>query len=197
MKRARSRAEPRRDGAAAAAAGDTSDGKLIRQTLRRAFRRWGLPELAGGIRVEYSGRLRRSLALCYADDRLIRLDPVLRRPENRELLREIVLHEAAHVAVWERHGDGAKPHGPEWAALVDAVGYLPRLDFRVTRTRRGSDGRRLPPLVYEHRCDECGLSRLSSTPDKGWRCTRCVERGRPGRLRIRSRPARVVRRRRR
>lgn len=168
------------------------DQALIKETLRRAFRRWGLPELARDVRVEYSRRLRRSLALCYADERLIRLDPVLGRPENRELLREIVLHEAAHVAAWEIHGDDAKPHGPEWAALVDAIGYLPRLDFRVNRPRRGTDGRRLPAVVYEHSCPECGMSRLSSTPDRRWRCSRCAEKGLPGRLRIRQRAASAV-----
>lgn len=169
---------------------------LIALTLRRSFRAWRLPGLATEVRVEYSRRLRRSLALCYEDRLLIRLHTSLARPANAELLREIVCHEAAHIAARKLHGRSVPPHGPEWAALVDRMGYLPRLDFRTPAERRGIDGRRLPPVVFEHACDACRVVRVSSTPDRRWRCARCIAVGRSGRLSIRPRrpvPGRVRR----
>jgi len=159
----------------------------IRTTLRRSFRAWGLPGLAREVRVEYSRRLRRSLALCYEDRLLIRLHVALARPANAELLREIVCHEAAHIAARTLHGRDVPPHGSEWAALVDRMGYLPRLDFRTPAERRGRDGRRLPPVVFEHACESCRVARVSSTPDRRWRCARCISLGRSGRLSIRPR----------
>ncbi len=160
---------------------------IIRETIRRAFRAWGLPGLARDVRVEYSRRLRRSLALCYEDRLLIRLHIALARPANVELLREIVCHEAAHIAAGRLHGRRVSPHGSEWAALVDRMGYLPRLDFRTPAERRGRDGRRLPPVVFEHACESCRIVRVSSTPDRRWRCARCITLGRSGRLSIRPR----------
>jgi predicted SprT family Zn-dependent metalloprotease len=162
-------------------------GPLIAATLRRSFRAWGLPGLAREVRFEYSRRLRRSLALCYEDRLLIRLHISLARPANGELLREIVCHEAAHIAARKLYGRNVPPHGPEWSALVDRMGYLPRLDFRTPHERRGRDGRRLPPVVFEHACDSCRVVRVSSTPDRRWRCARCISVGRSGRLEIRSR----------
>lgn len=160
---------------------------IIRATLSRSFRAWGLPGLAREVRVEYSRRLRRSLALCYEDRMLIRLHIALARPANAELLREIVCHEAAHIAARKLHGRDVPPHGSEWATLVDRMGYLPRLDFRTPAARRGRDGRRLPPVVFEHACDSCRVVRVSSTPDRRWRCARCIALGHSGRLSIRAR----------
>lgn len=36
---------------------------------------------------------------------------------------ETIAHEVAHCLAWYVHGNGVKPHGPEWKSLMSALGY--------------------------------------------------------------------------
>ncbi len=89
-------------------------------------RTWSLPTLAERARLETSSRLRTSLGRCYPSTGRIRIHPALLE-EPEELLREVVCHEAAHVAVYLRHGKHTRPHGPEWVELMTAAGFAPRV----------------------------------------------------------------------
>ena len=119
------------------------------------------------------------------------LHPFLAKPENSTLLREVVCHEAAHIAAPIKAGRRIRPHGPEWQALVRECGYKPRVrlqvpDFFAQRQARRNGGNR--EAVYEHRCPVCQTQRLASRPQRRWRCADCVDAGLDGKLTITSVP---------
>ena len=89
---------------------------------------WNLPALPESVRVEFSPRIRRSLGRCHSRKGIIRLNPALLsvgpdgKDDHEALLREVLCHEAAHVAAYLLHG-AVRPHGPEWGGLMRAAGY--------------------------------------------------------------------------
>lgn len=172
---------------------------------------WGDAGLADAVAVSFSPRLRRSLGRCRPAAGRITLRADLRDgPEAR--LAEVLCHEAAHVAVHRRHGRAARPHGPEWRALVEAAGYEPRrlgADPPPDRARAGSPAgpaaaepagsRPTPPAAarrnpaaryrYEHRCPVCHTARWARRPVRAWRCAECLDAGLAGELLITRGPA--------
>src|SRR5678815_4851567 len=85
---------------------------------------WNVTRLIDLTRITFSERLQRSLGRCTPATGRVSLASRLRRG-SRDRLLETLCHEIAHVAVYQLHGSAARPHGPEWAALVRAVGYEP------------------------------------------------------------------------
>jgi len=150
--------------------------------LRDWERVWALPGLATRITVKVSPRLRRALGRCYPERALIRL--AARAVEGDiQTFREVLCHEAAHLAAHLRHGRAARAHGPEWRGLVEAVGHDPCASLavavappRAPRTARC--------LAWAHRCPVCQSVRLAARPVRRWRCRACVEAGLDGRLEI-------------
>jgi len=155
----------------------------------RWAKRWRTPGLSRRLVVEYSPRLRQSLARSLPSRRLIRLNPVLRLPENEALLPEVLCHEAAHVAVFELHGPRCRPHGPEWSRLVKMAGFTPTLHLAIDAESRGAVAPSTSASRYEHRCPVCQMVRYARRPVPGWRCADCVAAGLDGHLLITRRPA--------
>jgi predicted metal-dependent hydrolase len=87
---------------------------------------WDVPELPARVRIAFSSRLRSSLGRCAPSAGLIRLNPGL-LDGPIEALREVVCHEAAHVATWLLHGRRARAHGREFKELMLAAGYEARV----------------------------------------------------------------------
>lgn len=155
----------------------------LQRRLDRWLARWGTPALASSLRIEFSPRLRRAFGRCYQDERLIRLTPSLLDTQSH-LLAEILCHEAAHAAVYERHGAVAKPHGEEWEEMMRLAGFEPRVRIPVVvrnTTREAASDR----VVYLHRCPVCDLSRHAARPMHSWRCRTCVGTKSQGQLVIR------------
>lgn len=76
-------------------------------------------EVRCDLRGRSAGQLRR-----YADGRLViryNLGMALLQPQA--FVRETVPHEVAHAVVWVCHGEGAKPHGTEWRAVMRHFGF--------------------------------------------------------------------------
>ncbi len=140
---------------------------------------WGLPELASYLDIKFSNRLRSSLGRARVDIRRVRLNPHLIK-NDESLLDEVLCHELAHIAVYERFGTTVKPHGPEWADLVRMAGYEPRLRIEVSNVTSQGSGKR-----YEHLCPACQALRYAKRPMTRWRCKRCVSSGLEGELMIR------------
>jgi len=158
-------------------------GRVIRET----FERWHLPQnLAESVTVEFSQRLRSSLGVCYPKRLLIRLHPFLAQPENTDLLREVLCHEAAHIGAEVRAGRRVQPHGPEWRDLVRQCGYEPKRRIRVPSFPRAWQS--TTSNLYEHRCPVCQTVRRFSRPQPRWKCADCIEAGLDGTLVITSRP---------
>ena len=144
---------------------------------------WGISDLAGRVRVEPGRRLRRSLGRCRPVSGQIQLLPALFEPENIELLREVVCHEAAHAAAHLLHGR-VRPHGREWKALMIAAGYEPRTRMDPRQLSGELQARMQPSIRYRHTCTLCGATRMAGRRVANWRCRRCRERGLEGRLRV-------------
>ena len=75
-----------------------------------------------------------------------------------ERVRDTVLHEYAHLFVFERWGYGAKPHGPEWRDAVQLLGLEPE----VTHAYSGRKARRKRRLIC--RCEKCSAIIRRSRP---------------------------------
>ena len=89
----------------------------------------------------------------------------------------MICHEAAHFVVWRRHGQAARPHGPEWAALVKLAGFEPK----AARVRCGL--RKATPVtayVFRHICPVCHFSRRAARRMTRWRCPECRALGLDG-----------------
>ncbi|MFN2426068.1 MAG: SprT-like domain-containing protein [Candidatus Binatia bacterium] len=164
----------------------------LQRRLDRWLHRWGTPSLAATLRIEYLPRLRRAFGRCYQDERLIRLTPSLRDTQSH-LLAEILCHEAAHAAVYERHGASAKPHGSEWEEMMRMAGFEPRVRIPVVVQSLPRDGAK-DRAVYLHHCPVCDLSRQAARPMRTWRCRTCVSSRRQGQLVIRRETGRGTRR---
>jgi len=94
-------------------------------------------------------------------------------------LREIISHEAAHVVVWDRSGGAARPHGPEWAALMRTAGFRPR----ATLVRCGHRcGIRQHRARIRHFCPVCHFSIFAKRRMPRWRCPECRAVGLEGGL---------------
>lgn len=148
---------------------------------------WSVPELPENVRIVFSQRLTSALGRCTPRSGSIRLNPgLLDAPP--ESLREVVCHEAAHVAAWLVHGRCTRPHGREWRNLMRLAGYEPRV-----RWAEGSVPlavrRRRPAVVYIHACPVCGANWAAKRRVSQWRCAACVDAGLDGRLVIASRRA--------
>lgn len=152
-------------------------------------RRWRARGLANRLVIEYSSRLRQSLARSLPSRHVIRLNPVLQRPQNVPLLPEVLCHEAAHVAVFELHGPRCRPHGPEWSRLVTMAGFTPTSRLAIDAEPRKKDAPSSPASRYVHRCPVCQMVRYARRPVPAWRCADCVAAGLDGHLLITRHPA--------
>jgi predicted SprT family Zn-dependent metalloprotease len=157
-------------------------GRSVRGALARFGELWALPEFSRRVEVSFSRRLQSRVGRAVPPPGTVTIHAALANAP-RALLHEVLCHEAAHVAVFRLHGPDARPHGPEWAALVCRAGYQP-----VTKLRVELPGLSLPRRAvsrYEHLCPLCQVVRIASRPIPRWRCQACVEVGLPGELEIR------------
>ncbi len=151
--------------------------------LARLARLWGVSGLPERSRIEFSSRLRRSLGLCYPQRDLIRLNPVLLKSGNRDILDETLAHEAAHLVVYWRHGRRVRPHGRQWKELMRLAGLPARATILHSKIKA------LPPVrrtryLYRHRCQDCGNIFNAGRTDGRWRCSSCLRWGRGGVLKV-------------
>lgn len=114
---------------------------------------WGAP--ATGLRAVWNRRLRTSAGRAFWKKGRIELNPRLlaRHPEQ---IPAVLAHEAAHVAAFRLHGPRIRPHGPEWAGLLQAVGQptdaCHHLPVRRAQRRR---------YLYLRVCEPCGQRRIA------------------------------------
>jgi SprT protein len=146
---------------------------------------WGVRGLEKRVQVEVSSRLSASLARYYATQGVIRIASSVVLSGAGPILREVLGHEAAHLAVHLLHGDRAKPHGPEWISLMQMAGLEPRLRIPIAEIRESAPSHRVRTVRWEHRCPVCHVRRLAAQPVHRWRCAACRDSGLSGELVIR------------
>lgn len=165
----------------------SSGQRYLRTQLRALAGRWQVRWLAQDVQVVLNDRLRVALARARPDERVIEVSQrFLGLPRRQQ--REVICHEAAHLVVWRQHRKAARPHGPEWSALLWSAGYRASVTIPTEGTAAAPTAPvRVQPLVFafEHRCPVCHYSRISKHPVHRWRCRACIEAGLPGRMLIR------------
>jgi predicted SprT family Zn-dependent metalloprotease len=149
---------------------------------------WNVPSLPSRVRIEFSSRLTRSLGRCEPRAGVIRLNPGL-QDGDPDALREVVCHEAAHVATWLLHGRRARAHGREWKSLMDLAGYEARVRWPESTVPESVRARRRAAFVYVHTCPVCRAHWVARRTVAAWRCRTCREAGREGRLTVFKREA--------
>ena len=127
------------------------------RALLGSARRLPVVEVRCDLRGRSAGQLRRHL-----NGRLeIRYNLQMAALQPEQFLRETVPHEAAHLLTWLLHGRRARPHGPQWQAVMHFLG--------VDSPRRCHDFRLEGPLRrqrrWPYRCD-CRTHQLSTTRHK-------------------------------
>jgi ribosomal protein L37AE/L43A len=88
----------------------------------------------------------------------------------------------AHAMVYERHGSGVRPHGPEWRALMRAAGFEPRVRVPDDELKGLAFERGRARARWQHRCPVCHATRVARTSAPRWKCVACVADGLEGRL---------------
>lgn len=144
---------------------------------------WGVPSLEARLRIVFSSRFRSALGRCTPSVREVRLSSLLLEGPG-DLLREVLCHEAAHVAVYELHGAGVRPHGAEWRELMRSAGYEPRARIPLSLLPAPFQQRAMALRVWSHRCPVCQVCRRARRPMPHWRCRACHDAGREGALAI-------------
>jgi predicted SprT family Zn-dependent metalloprotease len=131
------------------------------------------------VTISFSKRMRRSAGRALPATAVVRLHAAL-ADDYSHLLREVVLHELAHVVVYARYGRRARPHGNEWKALMVEAALQPR-------TCLPAGSLPAPPRrksTWIHRCPACDAQRSAGRPVRNWRCARCLKNGGTGELSI-------------
>ena len=147
--------------------------------MRRFARIWGNREVCR-LQFRLNPRLSATIARLLPSEGIVEIN--LSVPSLGILARrEVFCHEAAHFVVWQRHGRAARPHGPEWAALVKLAGFEPQA-ARVRCGQRNSGLTRRN--TFRHLCPVCHYSKRAARPMSRWRCPECRAIGLDGKLRI-------------
>lgn len=156
----------------------------VKAWVGRWGKKWRIPRLENTVQVRFSTRLKRSWGR--ADTARCRISISAELLRNRTLLKEVLRHEAAHIAAYALIGRKEPPHGPTWRSLVAAAGGTPSRHLLADAPVRfrGNASR------YMHRCPVCHFSRLARRPMKNWRCAECVLIGLDGGLVVTRLPTR-------
>ncbi len=108
-------------------------------------RRFELPQLRFDLRGLTAG-------LAYPKRNLIRLNLDLLRANVEDFISETIPHEIAHLLNWTINGLGAKPHGPEWQAIMASMGLKPVVCHAYAASRVRERIRK----VFYYACDCAG-----------------------------------------
>lgn len=153
---------------------------------------WGTPDLTKDLSLQISTRLRTTLGRCRPQQAQIKIAAFL-LSEPGPILEEVVCHELAHAAAFRLHGQGIRPHGPEWKELMRTAGYTPRPRLSAPEHALLPAAARHPRVRWEHRCQVCHAVREAGRPVPQWRCAACREAGLEGELTITRHPQKAGR----
>ena len=143
---------------------------------------WGV-HLAG-LTVVRNPRLRTTLARYLPLERRLEVSTAAARARHPE---RVLVHELAHAAAVELYGRKVRPHGKEWAALIERA---ERAGFKTATPRQSKANRptkRPSTSRFEHVCPVCHFRRIAKRRVTTWRCPDCRAAGLPGDLAIEKR----------
>lgn len=155
----------------------------LADAARGWFGIWGLGAVAAAVRVRFSRRMYRTVGRCWPERREVAFASAVQKLAEPQQLA-ILCHEFAHIAAWEHHGHGIRPHGPQWRSLVLAAGFEPSVRFDHEPSIALLNAHAPRRRRYLHVCPRCRSNRISARRMLRWRCGVCYETGRDGRLDI-------------
>jgi SprT protein len=136
---------------------------------------WRTPALPRQVTIAFSARLRTTLGRVRPAAGIVTLNARLAAAPRAAVL-EVLCHEVAHVAAYLLHGKRAKPHGPEWRALVAAAGYEPTTRMKCPWLSQPPkpkwNGRR-----HQYRCPRCRANYFVRRRNSRWQCANCHRAG--------------------
>jgi SprT protein len=142
-----------------------------------------LPNAEIEIRFDLRGKTAGQVRIRSRGQYLIRYNLELLKRGGIDFIDRTVPHEVAHVLAYHRYGPRIRPHGQEWQRIMRQFGAEPSRchDYDVS----GLSARQLTYFHYHCSCMEHQLSSIRHNKfAKGqrYRCRRCGETLRPGRL---------------
>lgn len=118
----------------------------LRETAEEVLRAWGYAGWSRDFPVRWNARLRTTVGRALVVERVVELNPRLLARHPGEV-REVLVHELAHLVVLRLHGTSVPDHGAEWKALMRQAGCSERathdLDVSGLRQARRRRRRRL------------------------------------------------------
>jgi predicted SprT family Zn-dependent metalloprotease len=130
----------------------------VQQLERRVaelLRLWRVPP-GPGVSVGWNDRLRTTAGRAFMSEGRIELNPTLLAPVPDEI-DVVLVHEAAHVAVWRLFGGGVPAHGRHWRALMRLAGLPPDVTHDLPIPRTANRPRR---WLFLRLCLACGDRRI-------------------------------------
>ncbi len=110
----------------------------------------GLPELARKVKVSWNPRMQTTAGRAWWPDRLIELNPKLRKLGPDQMWRTLK-HELAHLVAYERCGrKRIETHGPEWQQACAELGIAGETEFHTLPLKR-----RHVTRAYAYFCPNC------------------------------------------
>lgn len=141
----------------------------LRKRTDELFSLWRVPDRA--VDVAWNGRLRTCAGRAFVEHGRIELNPNVLGPVPEEV-DGVLVHEAAHVAVWRLFGAAGQAHGRHWRALMRLAGQAPEVTHELAIPKRRRARRR---FSYLRICDACGDRRIMESVRYG-RCHGCSRR---------------------
>ena len=137
----------------------------------RYGRLFEVPELRFDLRGLTAG-------LAYPARNLIRFNLNLLKANPQDFISETVPHEVAHLLSWTINGPEAKPHGPEWKAIMNDMGLNPEVCHTYPATRARARGRIQKVFFYACACAGrrytfTAIQHKRSAAGVNYRCTNC------------------------
>lgn len=145
------------------------------QAISKWAKAWRTPGLSQHLSISFSPRLRKTLGRVRPKSGSITLNAKL-ASASRDVLLEILCHEAAHVAAFLLHGLRAKPHGPEWRSLVQAAGYQPSTSLKCRSLPQPSPAS-LPSRRHRYQCPVCEADYFVRRRNSRLHCSTCLRSG--------------------
>jgi predicted SprT family Zn-dependent metalloprotease len=133
------------------------------------------------VTVVLNPRLRTTVARYLPRGKRLEVSTTAARARHPE---RVLVHELAHAAAVRLHGPGVKPHGKEWAALVEAAerAGLTTRTRRLTVTKPKAPKANPTTARFAHTCPVCQVRRIAKRRVTTWRCPDCHANGLPGDL---------------
>lgn len=118
--------------------------------------KWRVPP-AAKVEVRWNDRLRTTAGRAFYREGRIELNPSLLATSPKDL-DDVLVHEAAHVAVFRLFGEHGAAHGRHWRGLMRLAGVRPDVthDLPVPKSVRRRRGH-----VFLRVCDACGDRRIA------------------------------------